>query len=616
MDKAKFLTCDPEAFVFDTTEWEERDRTDFLKRAWQCHCSAYGENRAWKWDHFVEKSFAYPVFAVLLNSGEVMGMAQWSQGKTSQTLVNLGSIGVRNQGLGHGKILAGTLFQYCESRGFRLLLEILVEEVDKFRQLFGKTAFLEPVKEKSKVVEMLETVQGRPMKDRIQNAPTFDGGAYLRYSQRRGTWEQRILLMTKPLANRRASPVKKKNTNRHRTWPPPSKRLGEITAKYLAHGGSLSIAGRSGPVLKLEQWFEREHPNRHALSFSSGTMALQAAFFAAGLKPGDRVAATVYSYHATVTPLLQYGVHIDFVDVEKETGNLCPEALAKTLRSEHKLLVTNHMWGHPVDVEAIRGVLSAKAAECLWVEDCSHALFAEYKGRRVGTFGDLAVISLQANKILPAGEGGILLVSDALLHDRASSFAYSLERTATALLTENYRALARTGFGLKHRIHPLGALIALYYARHHLDSWIHGRSYAHNAVQKTLAGSTLFEPMTIRPYVTHMGAWYGMKPQLKKGNISTKMICAAAKYLDLDISKPGSGRMNELALFTENRYLKDTLNNSTNLTGEHSFPGASAYLEGRLSFPTFHQAPPNADLDIFLDGLGKLESAFGEGHNP
>lgn len=598
----------PVAWIFDTSNWGDQARIWFLEKAWKCHVEAYGVERAWPWHDFFEKSHEYPVFAVILHHGVFLGVAQWGRAPSGDPLANLGSFGVRHKGRGLATILASSVLDYSFRAGIQLVLEILSIESKRFLRIFKKAANIQAIADPAEITKRLENVRGRSMEGRLRFS-SKPSGAYLRFSPRRKEWEERALFIVSPANNKTVSLEKRVKTAASIQWPPADPTAGEVFRKYIASGRSTSIAGRRGPVLKLEQWFEREHPGRLALSFSSGTMALQAAFFASGIRPGDRVAATIYSYHATVTPLLQFGVHIDFIDVEPDTGNLCPEFLKRTLTAQHKLIVTNHMWGHPVDVDAITGVLRAIAPECLWVEDCSHALFAQYKGRRVGTFGDFAVVSLQANKILPAGEGGMLLLTNPRHHDLASCFGYSLERTRRCLLTDEFRPLARTGFGLKHRIHPLGALGALLHARHHLEGVLKARREAHHILQDRLASSPLFAPMTIKPYATDMGAWYGYKPRALGKSAPVAAICAAAEQEALGISVPGSGRMDQLPLFTQSAFLANPFPNQTNL-GTADFPGAALYLRNLLSFPTFHNPLPDPAFSHFLAGLHKLESAF------
>ena len=148
------------------------------------------------------------------------------------------------------------------------------------------------------------------------------------------------------------------------------------------------------------------HNRRYALLTSSGTMALYSAFFGLDLKPGDEAISTVYSFHATATPLLHLGAKVVFCDVEPDTGNIDPSKLGELINSRTRAVVTNHMWGHPVDVTAMQEI--CRRHGLAWVEDCSHAHFSGYEGKLVGSFGDVSVFSLQGNKLLTGGEGGII----------------------------------------------------------------------------------------------------------------------------------------------------------------------------------------------------------------
>lgn len=168
-------------------------------------------------------------------------------------------------------------------------------------------------------------------------------------------------------------------------WPPYIPELGDIVKKYIDEGKPLSIPDESGIIHDLENEFARLHSKKYALAVSSGTMALYSAYFALGLGPEDEVICTAFSYHATAAPLLHFGVKIVFCDVEPDTGNIDVSRIEPLITEKTKAIVTNDQWGHPCDKEAI--CLLCDKHDLRYVEDCSHAHFAKYKDRYVGTFG-------------------------------------------------------------------------------------------------------------------------------------------------------------------------------------------------------------------------------------
>ncbi len=199
------------------------------------------------------------------------------------------------------------------------------------------------------------------------------------------------------------------NPKPHFRWPPHVEGLSKVVGDYIESGGKLSIVDRSGIYQQLEDRLCSLMGRKYAILTSSGTMALYSAFFGIDLRPGDEVISTVYSFHATATPLLHLGVKVVFCDVEPDTGNINASQISGLITENTRAIVTNHMWGHPVDVSVIQDICREKGLA--WVEDCSHAHFSEYRSRFVGAFGDVAVFSLQGNKLLTGGEGGVLLTN-------------------------------------------------------------------------------------------------------------------------------------------------------------------------------------------------------------
>jgi dTDP-4-amino-4,6-dideoxygalactose transaminase len=337
---------------------------------------------------------------------------------------------------------------------------------------------------------------------------------------------------------------------------------------------------------------------------SSGTTALSAAFFACDFKPGDEVIVPAYTYHATASPLLHFPVDITFCDVESDTGNLSPTALAEALSERTAAVVTNHQWGHPVNVDAIRSIIHGAQRQVRWIEDCSHAHYAEYRGRRVGQFGDVAVFSLQGNKLVPAGEGGVLITNDLEIHDRASVYAYSLERTEHCLLLDRYKPLARTGLGLKHRIHPLGALIALHFIEKRVAHWIRSRGKLLAQLTAGLVGVQGIQPPTTAPYVTSRGAFYGYKPlflsdafenALTRSQFVERLVAAG-----LNVKVPGSYQLYRLPLFVDSPVELPAAVQPVPVRG---LAGTERYCSSIISVPTFTEPQEAPLVDYYVDAF-------------
>jgi perosamine synthetase len=371
----------------------------------------------------------------------------------------------------------------------------------------------------------------------------------------------------------------------HFKWPPAMPGLGNKVAEYIHSGKPLSIVDRSGLYEELEDRFCELHNRRYAIAVSSGTMALMSAFFGIELKPGDEVISTVYSFHATATPLLHLGVKIIFCDIEPDTGNIDTSLIDSLISKKTRAIVTNHMWGHPVAVDEIRDICRKK--DLLWIEDCSHAHFSAYKNRFVGSFGDASVFSLQGNKLLTGGEGGILLTDSQSIYERATLFGHSLKRTQQCVHDPHWEGLCRTGYGLKLRMHPLAALIVLYILDNHCFEWINSRMKTLDYFTQSLAYLDIVQPMTKKSYVTSMGAHYGFKPKIDFNSIGVqrKVLVDALKAEGLKISVPGSQPFHRLPIFDCSRYPIGHYTKSDH--SDRSFPGAEQYWGSIISLPTF-----------------------------
>jgi perosamine synthetase len=149
-----------------------------------------------------------------------------------------------------------------------------------------------------------------------------------------------------------------------------------------------------------------------AIATSNGTTSLHAALAPLGLKKGDEVVTTPFTFIATSNSVIHAGAKPVFADVDPRTWNLSPQAVSKVLDKRGrkvKAILAVHLFGHPADVQALSKLSKKKGIPL--IEDCAQAHGAECDGRRVGTFGRASSFSFYATKNLPCGEGGMALAS-------------------------------------------------------------------------------------------------------------------------------------------------------------------------------------------------------------
>ena len=151
---------------------------------------------------------------------------------------------------------------------------------------------------------------------------------------------------------------------------------------------------------------------KHTVALSAGTAALHLAVKLAGVKHGDYVFCSDMTFAATVNPIVYEGGIPIFIDSERDTWNMDPQALEKAfeLYSDVKVVVVANLYGTPAKLDEIKAICDKHHA--ILIEDAAESLGAIYKGKQTGTFGSYNVISFNGNKIITGSSGGMLLTDD------------------------------------------------------------------------------------------------------------------------------------------------------------------------------------------------------------
>jgi len=157
----------------------------------------------------------------------------------------------------------------------------------------------------------------------------------------------------------------------------------------------------------------------HAVAVSSCTAALHLALDALDLEPGDEVITSTLTFTATGASIVHSGARPVLADCTRDTLNLDPADVARKVTPRTRALVPVHYAGHPAPMDELLEI--GRAHDLTVIEDAAHALPARYRGRTVGTLGDVTAFSFYATKNLTTGEGGMLTMEDAALADRLRS---------------------------------------------------------------------------------------------------------------------------------------------------------------------------------------------------
>lgn len=223
--------------------------------------------------------------------------------------------------------------------------------------------------------------------------------------------------------------------------------------------GQLSTARREGIVAEMEEGFAKYFHTKYALSFTSGTSTIHGALFAVGVRPGTEVLTSNNTWMSAITAIMHAGGTPVFCDIKPGTLHIDPKEIRKKAGPNTRAIVVTHIWGIPADMDPILKV--AGELKLAVIEDCAHAHGAKYKGRFVGTLGDVGCFSLQASKPIIAGEGGILITNHKRYYQRAMIPGHHGQRLTDELTLADLRPFAAAGGYWKYRIPPLSAAVAV-----------------------------------------------------------------------------------------------------------------------------------------------------------
>jgi len=177
---------------------------------------------------------------------------------------------------------------------------------------------------------------------------------------------------------------------------------------------------RDKAVSQLENEFKHYLGIKHTLAFNSGRTALMAILNALELEPKSEVLIQAFTCNALVNPIKWAGLKPAYVDIDKKTLNMNVHDLEQKITSKSRVVIAQHTFGNPADIDRIKEI--CKKYNLILLEDCAHALGAEYQGQKVGTFGRAGFFSLGRNKMLSSVYGGVAVTSDDDLAQKIRKF--------------------------------------------------------------------------------------------------------------------------------------------------------------------------------------------------
>lgn len=187
--------------------------------------------------------------------------------------------------------------------------------------------------------------------------------------------------------------------------------LGEKELSYVSDCIISNWVSSTGKyVSQFESLFADYCGTRYAVTTSSGTTALHLALLALDVHQGDEVIVPSLTFIATANAVTYTGAKPVFVDSEQETWNIDPNRIEEAITPATKAIIPVHLYGHPANMDPILEI--ARRHKLTVVEDAAEAHGAEYKGKKVGSMGDIGVFSFFGNKIITTGEGGMVVTDN------------------------------------------------------------------------------------------------------------------------------------------------------------------------------------------------------------
>lgn len=172
-------------------------------------------------------------------------------------------------------------------------------------------------------------------------------------------------------------------------------------------------------VITFEKEFAARMQTRYAVAVTSGTTALQAALAALAVGPGDEVIVPAWTWHSCFNAVVLAGALPVCAEIDT-SFNLDPADVERHITPATKVLMIVHLQGNPAHIQPLMEI--ARKHKLKVLEDCSQSVGADYRGKPIGSYGDISIASLQVNKTISAGEGGAVYTNSPELFERAARF--------------------------------------------------------------------------------------------------------------------------------------------------------------------------------------------------
>lgn len=359
-------------------------------------------------------------------------------------------------------------------------------------------------------------------------------------------------------------------------------------------------------TLQFEDEVAAFHGVRFALGLNNGTASVHSAMFGCGVGVGDEVICQSPVIWASAMPAFSLGATVVFADIDPETLTLDPEDVERKITERTRAIVAVHYFGYPADMDTIMAI--AARHDIKVIEDLSHAHGGRYRGKKVGTIGDVAAMSVMSEKGLAIGEGGLLVTDDREIYDRAVAFGH-YERTGWMsdqvphqIESPDLQKLARVPLGgYKYRMHQLSAAVGRIQLEHFEQRMVQiQRSMNHFwDLLEDVPGLKAHRPPLDSG--SSMGGWYmphGLLVPEEIGDIDVQRFCEAVEAEGAEAT-PGMNELlhlhpvfNEADIYGHGKPTRIAHSDRDLRQPEGSLPASERMVERVYSIPWFKHYRP------------------------
>lgn len=329
------------------------------------------------------------------------------------------------------------------------------------------------------------------------------------------------------------------------TWPIVTEEDEAAVLEVLRAGKMSGTDVTKQFELEFAEWMGTDY----ALGYCNGTASLLGGMFGCGVGAGDEVIAPSVTYWATALPALTLQATIVFADIDRTTLCIDPDDIEHRITGRTKVIMVTHNYAHPADMDRIMAIARRHGVKV--VEDVSHAQGGLYKGKKLGTLGDVGCMSLMAGKSFAVGEAGMLVTDDRRIWERAVAFGHygrtsqSMYATADATITDpelaRFKGLPLGG--VKHRMNQTCAAMGRVQLKYY-DRRCEEIQRAMNRFWDLLEGCPGIKPHRVdADSGSTMGGWYSPKGLYyadQLGGLSCTRFCEAVKAEGVETVAPGA----------------------------------------------------------------------------